>query len=269
MATLIKQSLRFFVKKPVRCIQSALNKTGGRRKCYVCENTFNHFTKYGGGSKYIPDFTKRLNMVGSDVDNFGCPYCFAHDRERHLYMFFDKIKLWEKLPRFHVLHSAPELNLSRKIELLNPVEYIKADYDPQHENVRKIDATNIPYANDTFDLVICNHVLEHISNYLDAINEIYRVLKPNGTAIIQTPYSKILSQNFEERNIDTDEQRLFFYGEKCHYRIFSEQHFFDDLKNKGFRLNILRNSDFFDDKTSYYYGINSNEDLIQVVKPSN
>jgi SAM-dependent methyltransferase len=268
MNTIIKKMLRLFIKKPSENVQLTLNKLGRIRKCYVCRNTFNHFTKYKGGSKYIPDFQKKLKIVGSDVDNFGCPYCSAHDRERHLYMFFDIIELWEKLPNFHILHFAPEKNLSQRIKFLNPIEYIRADLHPRQKDITKIDATDIQYNNDNFDLVICNHVLEHIPNYLKAIKEIHRVLKPNGFAILQTPYSKILSHNFEDKNINTVDQRLFFYGENDHYRIFSEQHFFSDLTKAGFKLAILKNSDYFDDKTSYYFGINRNEDLIQVIKPN-
>jgi SAM-dependent methyltransferase len=268
MITFLKKAYRFFYKRPIRKVKNVLNKRGNNHKCYVCGNTFNYFSKYCGGSKNIPEFLKRLNIVGSDIDNFGCPYCSSHDRERHLFMFFDKIELWKRIPNFNILHFAPEINLSKKINFLNPAKYIKADYYPKLEDIEKIDATNIPYDDNAFDLVICNHVLEHIPEYYKAIKEIFRVLKPNGIAILQTPYSKLLNQNFEDENINTDEQRLFFYGERDHFRIFSENHFFNDLKQIGFILNILKNSDYFDKKTSNYFGINSKEDLIQVIKPS-
>ncbi len=263
---LIRKFYKLGFKKPVFKIKSFLNKRGKRHKCYVCGNTFNHFNKYHGGIKNIPEFRLKLNLVDSNRDNFGCPFCPAYDRERHLFMFFDKINFWEQLPNFQILHFAPEKHLSEKIEFLNPVKYIKADFNPNHKNIKKIDATDIPYENNSFDLIICNHVLEHIPNYLTAISEIYRVLKPNGIAILQTPYSKILSKNFEDENINTDSLREFFYGEKDHYRIFSEQHFLNDLKNVGFNLKVIPNGFFFDDKTSFYYGVSNNEDLIQVIK---
>ena len=210
-----------------------------------------------------------IDMVGSDIDNFGCFYCGANDRERHLFMFFDKTQFWDRIPGSKILHFAPEKNLSQKITLLDPSLYIKADFYPKDESIEKIDATNIPYADNNFDLVICNHVLEHIPQYNLAIKEIFRVLKPNGTAILQTPYSRILSRNFEEEKIITDEQRLFFYGEKDHFRIFSENHFFNDLQKAGFMLQVIKNADYFDDDISHYFGINRKEDLIQVLKPTN
>ncbi len=268
MIALLKSIYRFFFKRPIRKIRDVLNKRGNKRKCYVCENTFNHFSKYHGGWKNKPEFYTRLNMVGSDIDNFGCPYCSSHDRERHLFMFFDKIDLWKRMLNFNILHFAPEINLSKKINLLNPTKYIKADLYPKKENIDKIDVANIPYGDNAFDLVICNHVLEHVPEYYKAIKEIFRVLKPNGIAILQTPYSKLLNQNFEDKNINTDKEKLFFYSETDHFRIFSENHFLKDLKQVGFKLKILENSDYFDEKTSYYFGINHKEDLIQVIKPS-
>jgi len=269
MIALLKIAYRFFFKRPINKVKLFVNKNGNKHRCYICGNTFNHFSKYSGGSKNIPEFRKRLDLVGSDINNFGCPFCDSHDRERHLFMFFDKIDLWESMPNFSILHFAPEKHLSKKISNLNPVKYVMADFYPKEQSIEKIDATKIPYNDNSFDLVICNHVLEHIPDYILAINEAFRVLKPSGIAILQTPYSKLLSRNFEDKNIETDEQRHFFFGEKDHFRIFSEKHFFNDLEQAGFILKILKNSDFFDKKTTYYYGVNGKEDLIQVKKPAN
>jgi SAM-dependent methyltransferase len=267
MISLIKRAIGFFIIKPGRRIESFVNKAGKKRKCYICGNHFKHFIKYHGGTKNSPDFIKKLDIVGSDIDNFGCPFCSSHDRERHLYMFFDKLQLWQEMTDLHILHFAPEIHLSGKIESSHPAAYIKADIDPRQHDIKMIDATDIPFHDETMDMVICNHVLEHIPDYLKAIHEIYRVLKTNGTAILQTPCSRLLYRNFEDKNINTAELRLFFYGEKNHYRVFSEQNFFRDLTDAGFELKIMKSPDFFDDRTSYYYGINKKEDLIIVKKP--
>lgn len=257
---------KHIIRQPIYKFKLILNKRGNKHKCYICGNTFNEFIKYHGGTKNIPDFRLKLNLVDSDRDNFGCPYCPAYDRERHLFMFFDKMNFWNQLADFQILHFAPEKNLSKKIDLIKPFNYVKADFNPKDSSIRRIDATDIPYQNNTFDLVICNHVLEHIPDYLKAIEEIYRVLKPKGIAVLQTPYSKILSKNFEDQNINTDSLRYFFYGEKDHYRIFSEQHFLKDIKNVGFELDIIPHEKYFDQKTSFYYGVSCNEDLIQAIK---
>jgi predicted SAM-dependent methyltransferase len=266
----LKKTIKKLYKKglinPIININSFVNKNGNKHKCYICGNTFNHFNKYHGGTKNIPKFRLNLNLVDSDRDNFGCPFCSTFDRERHLFMFFDKLNFWKQLPEYKILHFAPEKYLSEKIESLNPIEYVKADFNPNQTGVKKVDATDIHYQDNSFDLVICNHVLEHIPNYLAAISEIYRVLKPKGIAILQTPFSKLLIENFEDENINTDTLRDFFYGEKDHYRIFSEQQFLNDLKNAGFNLKVIRHKELFEDKISFYYGVNINEDLIQVIK---
>lgn len=258
--------LKKAIKKLIRLVKNVYRKSGSNHQCYICKNKLRSFTKYGGGYKSMPKFRRNLNMVGSDLDNFSCPYCNSHDRERHLYMFFDELNIWENIHTAEILHFAPETNLSNKIEELTPRRYIKGDFNPQNDGEVKIDATNIQFKDNSFDLLLCNHVLEHIPEYLKALSEIYRVIKPGGFAILQTPYSTVLSSNFEERNINTDELRFFFYGQSDHFRLFSEKQFFSDLQSVGFTLDIKKNIDFFDDNTSNYYGVNKLEDLVLVRK---
>lgn len=215
--------------------------------------------------KPIP-FMEALNMVGSDPKNFKCMYCGASDRERHLFMYFKKLELWNRIPSFSILHFAPERNLSERIKSLNPVEYIKADLFPKDETIQKVDATDIPFEVGKFDLIICNHVLEHIPDYRKALQEIYRVLKAGGVAILQTPYSKLLMKNFEDESINSPELQLFFYGQRNHVRVFGEQQFFSDLESVGFELNIISNDVYFTEEECFYYGVNKMEDLIMVRK---
>jgi SAM-dependent methyltransferase len=265
MVKLFKKKIKHLLV-PTLNIWKIINGLGSRKQCYICKTTFYRFSKFRGGIKNRPEFIKKLDIVGSDLDNFRCFYCSANDRERHLFMFFDNINLWDKIKGSRILHFAPEKNLSVKIIQLVPSEYIQGDLHPKDGTIKKIDATQIEFANEIFDFIICNHVLEHIPDYLQAIKEIYRVLKPRGVAILQTPYSKCLKQNFEEQNINTDQLRYYFYGQANHVRLFSEKHFFNDLKKVGFNLNIVLNKDCFDNQKCYYYGVNKKEDLVMVIK---
>ena len=183
-------------------------------------------------------------------------------------MYFDKLNLWTKMKNAKILHFAPEKNLKQRIKQINTNEYILADLMPKDIEIQKIDATAIPYKDCCFDFVICNHVLEHIPKYKKAINEIFRILKNNGIAILQTPYSKLLKKNFEDCNLVTDEIRLYFYGREDHVRIFSEENLFNDLKDVGFKLNIIRNNKLFSNIECKYFGVNPKEDLIMVIKPN-
>ena len=199
---ILEERIIMLGKEVINKISRISNGIESKKECYICNRTFNHFTKFRGGLKTKSEFRKSLQIVGSDVDNFGCMYCGSHDRERHLYMYFDKLNIWPKLKDAKILYFAPERNLPAKISEQSPLECITADLHPKTEDVKKIDATKVPFSDEKFDFVIANHILEHIPNYSKALSEFYRVLKPGGVAILQTPYSKILKNNFEDENLD-------------------------------------------------------------------
>jgi len=248
-----------------------LNTLGNSKQCYICKKTFFSFNKYRGGSSNVNSYIKNLDIVGSDIDNFGCPFCSSHDRERHLFAYFDKLNLWTK-ENARILHFAPENHIYKKFISCNLLEYIIADLEPELyinrgiKDVKKINLMEIPFADNHFDIVICNHVLEHIPNMQKCLVEIYRILKNGGFAILQTPFSKLLHKHFEDPGITTDEQGNFFYGQEDHVRIVSEKQFLNDLQNVGFKLAIVRHKDVFDNNFAKIYGMNSKEDLIRVVK---
>ncbi len=251
----------------IRKLSVAKNGLGKSRECYICGKTFNRFTKLKGGSKNRPKFRKMLDVVGSDVDNFRCVYCGCHDRERHIFMYFDKLALWDRVKGGKILHFAPEKHLRLKLSQQSPSEYVRADLFPTRPEVQKIDATKIPFDDNQFEFLIANHILEHIPDYHRALSEFYRVLKPGGVGILQTPYSKLLKSNFEDEGIDSDELRRFFHGKEDHVRTFGEHHLLRSIEEAGFILKIKKHLDYFDANDAYYYGVPIKEDLIMVEKP--
>lgn len=257
------------IKNLMRFLLNFINLLYKRKSCYICSKQFYQFFPYRGGSKYITRYEVLLDSVGSDIDNFSCVYCGSNDRERHLYMYFDKLNIWNKMRDSVILHFAPEKMLVKKILSLNPAIYIKADLFPQDETVKKIDATKIDLACNSVDIIIANHILEHILDYKKALNEFYRVLKVDGIAILQTPFSRLLSNNFEDSSINTDELRKFFYGQEDHVRIFSEKELLNEISQVGFELKIVEHGDLFSEQDAYYFGVNKNEYLIMGIKKSN
>ena len=260
---------KFYIRyrKVLMMFYLPLLRMGSRKKCYVCGKTLGHFTTFKGGLAYFPEWIVKLDIIGSDVDNFGCPHCNSFDRERHLFMYFDKLNLWSVMKSGHILHFAPEPHLSRKMAEQQPAQYIKGDLFPANDSIRKIDATAIDLPTSTFDLVLANHMMEHIPDYKKALSEIFRVLKPGGIAVLQTPFSKILRNNFEDEGIDNEDLRLFFYAQRDHVRVFSEAQFMLALQETGFELAVVKHSDFFSDHDAFYYGVNRREDLIRIMKP--
>ncbi len=258
--------IKKYLRKIVNKVLLFLNCLRNQKQCYICKKRFNSFTKFNGGYKKLSLWNQKLDVVGSDIDNFGCRYCGSHDRERHLFMFFDKLNFWDKLTKSKILHFAPEIHLSNKISSLSPEIYIKADLFPTNESIKKVDLQNINYKTNFFDVVICNHVLEHVPDYKKALHEIFRVLKPEGRAIIQTPYSNLLKENFEDPGINTEELRTIFYGQKDHVRYFGKKKFLNSLIKAGFKLEIIEHKNYFDEEQTKLFGVNSKEDLIQVVK---
>ena len=196
-------NLKVFIKKVSRRLFNgnrkkpdfyADNKKKKIKMCYICGEEFENFSRYRINNE-SDSVAKYFQLVGSDTENFGCYYCNCNDRDRHLFMFFDKLSFWDKFMNARVIHFAPEHPLSTKIEKLLPTEYIKCDLCPR-EDWRKIDVTKIEFEDSYFDILICNHVLEHVTDLISAMKEIRRVLKKDGVAILQTPLVRIIVQSF-------------------------------------------------------------------------
>lgn len=201
-----------------------------------------------------------LKFTGSDVDNFSCPVCGAHDRERHLRMFMDHFNITTKLKDTSVLHFAPEKILSGYIADQKPSLYIKADLFPSTHDIVKMDMLNIPYEENYFDFVIANHVLEHVNHLPKALFEIHRVLKIGGYAILQTPFSAKLHHTIEDDGINTDTLRLELYGQEDHVRLFGND-IFNIITSVGFASHSTTHQEAFPEIDPKYWGVNIAEPL--------
>lgn len=188
--------------------------------CIICKHSVHFFLPYRNGLKDIPPLIKELDVIGSDVLNFSCPNCRCHDRERHLYLYLTASHLLDTIAGSKVLHIAPEVHIAKIIATNNPATYIQGDLHPVNEKIQKINIEKTEFPNDYFDLIIANHILEHVSNDTVAIQEVHRILKPGGYAILQTPYSAKLKAVFSDDGIDTDSARLQAYGQEDHVRLY-------------------------------------------------
>jgi len=133
-----------------------------------------------------------------------------------------------------VLHMAPEqcfLDIFRDLENL---DYTTADLYSPIVDV-KADILELPFDDNSFDIVFCNHVLEHIEDDAKAMSELYRVLKPGGMGIFQIPQDLNLEKTFEDFSITTPEDRAKHFGQYDHVRVYGKD-YFDRLRKAGFTV---------------------------------
>ena len=97
----------------------------------------------------------------------------------------------------------------------------------------KADICALPFEDNTYDFILCNHVLEHIPNDLKAMEELYRVLKPGGTAILQVPLEEDRENTFEDDTITDQQERTRIFGQYDHVRIYG-QDYYKRLQEVGF-----------------------------------
>jgi SAM-dependent methyltransferase len=188
--------------------------------CVVCRQNVQQFLPYHQGYAALSPLQKAIQLVGSDLDNFGCPHCGSTDRERHLFIYLSQPGLLQRIAGGKVLHFAPERYLRLLVQQQQPQEHILADMYPNSAEIQKIDMLDIGFPDNHFDLVIANHVLEHVHDYQQAVRELTRVLKPGGRAILQTPYSSILPSTIVEESTSSVVTREMLFGQSDHVRLY-------------------------------------------------
>jgi len=222
MAVIAKKALKKLVKKIVYL--------GGRYQCPVCHS---HLRKLNPTGYDFP-VLKELQVVGGGFrENSICPVCGSSDRERLIFLYLKQLSCLHK--PLTVLHVAPEVNIRQFFEQQDNVEYITADISGQNVAV-KMDITEIKFTDNHFDMIICNHVLEHIIDDAKGMSELFRVLKPNGLAILQVPISLTLKETYEDESIISKEARERAFGQDDHVRIYTKKNYISRLIAAGFDL---------------------------------
>ena len=214
MKKIVSWLIRYIPRKYLQLISGvglkvvALFYRGTNVTCPVCEKSFKKFLPYG-----------RINPR----ENALCPNCLSLERHRLIWLY-----LRERTPFFnqplHVLHIAPEACFIRRFEKIHSDHYVTADIESPLAKV-KMDIHQIPFDQDTFDVVLCNHVLEHVDDDIKAMNEIHRVLKPKGFAILQVPFfNPVPAITFEDRNITDKREREKLFGQDDHVRKYGRDY---------------------------------------------
>ena len=219
-----------------------LSHWGTKYKCPICGFHAKELSPIGFDNPII----QKYKIIGAGKRNAGCPKCGSTDRERLVYTYLKfEERVFDK-PTMKILHIAPEMTIMQKFIKRGFVNYYCGDFfaEAQHANyshdfVKHMDIQNLSFDDSSFDIVICNHVLEHVFNERKAMTEIYRVLRKGGKAILQVPISPILKETISEPSITDGKILEQKFGQKDHVRLFGAD-YTSELKSCGFAVETLK-----------------------------
>lgn len=205
--------ISFFVKPILKILMY-----GSKYKDPIDGNTFRAFLPYG--------YNKIRNNVLS-------PSTYSLERHRLLWLYLKNETSFFKA-KLKVLHFAPESALMNQFKKLKNLSYDTIDLNSPIADI-KADICDLPFLDNSYDFILCNHVLEHIVDDNKAIRELYRVLKKNGIGIFQVPIDYNRDTTFEDFSVTNKKERNKLFGQYDHVRIYGLD-FFDRLQKAGFSV---------------------------------
>lgn len=140
----------------------------------------------------------------------------------------------ETSPALKVLHFAPEQEFYKRFKKQTNIDYTTTDLLSPLADV-KADICNLPFEDNTYDIIFCNHVLEHIPDDTKAMQELYRVLKPGGMGIFQIPQDLSRATTFSDDTIVDQKERAKIFGQYDHVRVYGKD-YFEKLRSIGFKV---------------------------------
>ena len=165
-------------------------------------------------------------------ENALCPGTLSLERHRLLWVYLSRETSFLK-ENLKVLHVAPEQVFYTKFKSLKKWDYITTDLHSPLADI-KADLCDLPFEDNQYDLILCNHVLEHIPNDIKAMRELYRVLKKDGTLIAQVPLEENRDITFEDDTIIDKKERTRIFGQYDHLRVYGKDYYFR-LQSVGFK----------------------------------
>ena len=180
------------------------------------------------------------------------PSTFSLERHRLLWLYLKReTDFFNK--KIKVLHFAPEAAFLEKFKKLKNISYDTIDLNSPLADI-KADICNLPINSDSYDFILCNHVLEHVYDDELAIKELHRVLKKKGVAILQVPLNLEISETIDGRDIKDGKKRNELFGQYDHLRTYGKD-FFKKIESKGFEVKKIRYADNFTEYEIEKYGL--------------
>lgn len=192
---------------------------GKRYTCPLCGNSFRKLLPYG----YV---TQRENAL--------CPSCLSLERHRLLWLWLQReTALMQESPL--LLHIAPEVCLMKHLKRSYshaPERYVTADLESPLADIH-FDVQRIPLKDNSFDVLICNHLLEHVASDRRALKEFRRILKPGGWGVVMAPVDYAREVTFEDDSITDPAERTRLFGQYDHRRVYGRD-YVERLREAGF-----------------------------------
>jgi predicted SAM-dependent methyltransferase len=183
--------------------------------------SFRAFLPYGYG-------TQRTNVLS--------PSTLSLERHRLLWLYLqNETDFFTATTKKKVLHFAPEQAFYKLFRKQQNIAYTTTDLFSPLADV-KADICNLPFEDNSYDIILCNHVLEHIPDDTKAMQELYRVLKPGGMGIFQIPQDLKREVTYADDSITDQKERAKIFGQYDHVRIYGRD-YFDKLRSIGFTVN--------------------------------
>ena len=199
---------------------------------------------------------------GKQRENALSPGTLSLERHRQMWLYL-KNETDFFTQNYKVLHIAPEQEFLRKFKKMKNLEYTSADLFSPIVDV-KADILDLPFEDESFDVIFCNHVLEHIIDDRKAMSELYRVMKKGGWGILQVPMKNSLEKTYEDFTITDPKERQKHFGQYDHVRWYGMD-YFERLKSVGFSVDINFYSQKFSEQEQKRFGLNVNE-ILPVVR---
>ncbi|MPL56037.1 hypothetical protein SDC9_01519 [bioreactor metagenome] len=199
---------------------------------------------------------------GKQRENALSPGTLSLERHRQMWLYL-KNETDFFTQNYKVLHIAPEQEFLRKFKKMKNLEYTSADLFSPIVDV-KADILDLPFEDESFDVIFCNHVLEHIIDDKKAMSELYRVMKKGGWGILQVPMKNSLEKTYEDFTITEPKERQKHFGQYDHVRWYGMD-YFERLISVGFSVDINFYSQKFSEQEQKRFGLNVNE-ILPVVR---
>lgn len=224
---------------------------GNKVECPVCGKSFRKFLSYGS------DVAHRENVL--------CPYDLTLERHRAIWLYLKNKTDFFTKENLKVMHIAPEQCFHGKFKKQKNLDYTTGDLVSPIADLH-FDLHDIPLEDNQYEVIFCNHVMEHVKDDLRCMQELLRIMKPGGWGIMQVPIDSSRTETYEDWSITSPEEREKHFWQKDHVRLYG-LNYADRLREAGFEVDVVDLSLDYSEGEFARFRIPKSEQLYVVRKP--